>query len=180
GNTSGKKKAEFLRQIAANLESLGGSLVERATLETALPAARIHAERGRTTWQLRMFADLAEEGSWVDARIDHADPNRAPIPKPDLRSMLRPLGPVVVFGASNFPLAFSVAGGDTASALAGGNTVIVKAHHAHPGTSELVGMAVFDAARACELHEGVFSLVYGSGSEVGTALVKHPLIKAGG
>ena len=178
--TTGVQRATFLRKIASNIEALGDVLISRATQETGLAEGRIRTETGRTCSQLRLFADLAEEGSWVDARIDHADPNRAPIPKPDVRSMLRPFGPVVVFGASNFPLAFSVAGGDTASALAGGNPVIVKAHHAHPGTSELVGMAVSDAARACELHEGVFSLIYGSGSEVGTALVKHPLIKAGG
>jgi NADP-dependent aldehyde dehydrogenase len=172
--------ATFLRKIASNIEALGDVLISRATGGAGLTEGRIRTETGRTCNQLRLFADLAEEGSWVDARIDHADPNRAPIPKPDVRSMLRPLGPIVVFGASNFPLAFSVAGGDTASALAGGNPVIVKAHHAHPGTSELVGMAVSDAARACELHEGVFSLIYGSGSEVGSALVKHPLIKGGG
>src|SRR5207248_4813032 len=138
------------------------------------------AETARTCGQLRLFAQVAEEGSWVNARIDHADPNRKPIPKPDIRSMLQPLGPVVVFGASNFPLAFSVAGGDTASALAGGNTVIVKAHAAHPGTSELVGRAVQESARECGLPEGVFSLLFGSGRQIGTALMKHPSVKAGG
>ena len=178
--TSGKTRAKFLRQIASNIEALGDVLVQRATQETGLPEGRIQSERGRTCNQLRLFADMIEEGSWVDARIDHADPDRKPIPKPDVRSLLRPLGPVVVFGASNFPLAFSVAGGDTASALAGGNTVIVKAHHAHPGTSELVGSAVIDAVKSCDLPEGVFSLIYGSGNEVGTALVKHPLVKGGG
>jgi len=178
--TSGKTRAKFLREIAENIEALGDVLVQRATQETGLPEGRIQSERGRTCNQLRLFADLIEEGSWVDARIDHSDPDRKPIPKPDVRSLLRPLGPVVVFGASNFPLAFSVAGGDTASALAGGNTVIVKAHHAHPGTSELVGLAVLEAVQSCDLPEGVFSLMYGSGNEVGTALVKHPLIKAGG
>jgi 2,5-dioxopentanoate dehydrogenase len=178
--TSGKTRAKFLRQLALNIESLGEDLVQRAAQETGLPEGRIQSERGRTCNQLRLFADMIEEGSWVDARIDHSDPDRKPIPKPDVRSLLRPLGPVVVFGASNFPLAFSVAGGDTASALAGGNTVIVKAHHAHPGTSELVGLAVMDAVRSCDLPEGVFSLIYGSGNDVGTALVKHPLIKAGG
>src|SRR4029079_9716415 len=156
-------------QIAANLESLGGSLVERATLETALPAARIQSERGRTCSQRRMFADLVEEGSWVDARIDHADPERAPNPKPDVRSMLRPLGPIAVFCASNFPLAFSVAGGDTASAFASGNPVIVLAHHAHPGTAELSGVAIRDAASTHELPEGVFSLLYDSGHDVAKA-----------
>ena len=177
---SGRVRANFLRQIALNIESLGDELVQRATQETGLPEGRIQSERGRTCNQLRLFADMIEEGSWVDARIDHADPDRKPIPKPDVRSLLRPLGPIVVFGASNFPLAFSVAGGDTASAIAGGNTVIVKAHHAHPGTSELVGLAVIDAVKSCDLPEGVFSLIYGSGNEVGTALVKHPLVKAGG
>jgi NADP-dependent aldehyde dehydrogenase len=116
----------------------------------------------------------------VNARIDRAEPDRKPTPKPDIRSMLRPLGPVVVFGASNFPLAFSVAGGDTASALAGGNTVIVKAHAAHPGTSELVGRAVQESVREMGLPEGVFSLLFGSGSQIGTALMKHPLVRAGG
>jgi NADP-dependent aldehyde dehydrogenase len=127
-----------------------------------------------------LFAQVAEEGSWVNARIDRAEPDRKPTPKPDIRSMLHPLGPVVVFGASNFPLAFSVAGGDTASALAGGNTVIVKAHAAHPGTSELVGRAVQEAVRECGLPEGVFSVLFGSGSQIGTALMKHPMVKAGG
>jgi alpha-ketoglutaric semialdehyde dehydrogenase len=178
--TTGKERGNFLRQIAKNIETLGDTLILRATQETGLSDARITTETARTCNQLRLFANTVEEGSWVDARIDHGDPNRTPIPKPDLRSLLRPLGPVVVFGASNFPLAFSVAGGDTASALAAGNPVIVKAHHAHPGTSELVGLAVADAVRECELHEGVFSLLYGAGSEVGTALVKHPHIKAGG
>jgi len=178
--TSGAERAAFLRKIAENIEGLGDVLMTRATQETGLPEARIRAETGRTCGQLRLFADLVEDGSWVDARIDQADPDRKPLPKPDIRSMLRPIGPVVVFGASNFPLAFSVAGGDTASALAGGNPVIVKAHHAHPGTSELVGQAVSQAVHTCELHEGVFSLLYGAGSDVGSALVKHPLIKGGG
>jgi NADP-dependent aldehyde dehydrogenase len=177
---SGKTKAAFLRRIADNIEQLGDTLTMRATEETALPAARIKNETGRTCGQLRLFADLVAEGSWVDARIDRADPSRAPLKKPDVRSMLRPLGPVVVFCASNFPLAFSVAGGDTASALAAGNPVIVKAHHAHPGTAELVGLAVSDAVRSCDLPEGVFSLIYGPGSAAGAQLVNHPLIKAGG
>src|SRR6185369_9678735 len=146
---------------------LGDKLIERASLETALPNARFVGERARTCGQLRMFADLLDEGSWVDARVDHAILNRTPLPKPDVRSMLRPLGPVAVFCASNFPLAFSVAGGDTASALATGNPVIVKAHHAHPGTAELVGLAVSKAVRESDLPEGVFSLIYGPGSDVG-------------
>jgi NADP-dependent aldehyde dehydrogenase len=120
---------------------------------------------------------MVEEGSWIDARIDQADPARQPLPKPEVRSLLKPLGPVVVFCASNFPLAFSVAGGDTASAFAAGCPVIVKAHHAHPGTAEMVGQAVLDAALACDLPEGVFSLLYGAGSDVGVALVRHPLVR---
>ena len=178
--TTGAERARFLRAIAANIEALGDELISRANAETALPEARLRNETGRTCNQLRLFADLVEEGSWVDARIDRGDPDRKPLPKPDVRSMWRPIGPVVVFGASNFPLAFSVAGGDTASALAAGNPVIVKAHPAHPGTSELVGLALSDAVKSCDLPEGVFSLLYDAGTDVGTALVRHPLIKAGG
>ena len=178
--TSGQDRGSLLRKIAGKIESIAGELVERAGQETALPPARLQAETGRTCAQLRLFAQLAEEGSWVNARIDCADRERRPLPKPDVRSMLRPLGPVVVFGASNFPLAFSVAGGDTASALAAGNPVIVKAHAAHPGTSELVGRAIQSCIQACGLPEGVFSLLFGRGSQIGVALMKHPLIKAGG
>src|SRR3984893_5915889 len=158
---SGKTKAAFLRRIADNIEQLGETLVTRAVEEPAVPPARIRTETGRTCNQLRMFAELVEEGSWVDARIDQADPNRTPLRKPDEKSDTWPSGQVVVFCASNFPLAFSVAGGDTASALAAGNPVIVKAHHAHPGTAELGGLALRAAVRACALPEGVFSLVYG-------------------
>lgn len=178
--TTGREKAQFLRSIASNIEALGDDLITRANQETGLPEPRLRTETARTCNQLRLFADLVEEGSWVDARIDHGDRQRKPLPKPDVRSMFRPVGPVVVFGASNFPLAFSVAGGDTASAFAAGCPVIVKAHHAHPGTSELVGLAVSEAVKSCGLPEGVFSLLYGAGNEVGTALIKHPLIKAGG
>jgi alpha-ketoglutaric semialdehyde dehydrogenase len=177
---SGHDRGAFLRRIAANIESIATDIVERAQQETALPKARLQGETARTCAQLRLFAEVAEEGSWVDARIDRADPDRKPSPKPDIRSLLRPLGPVVVFGASNFPLAFSVAGGDTASALAAGNPVIVKAHAAHPGTSELVGQMVRESVRQCNLPEGVFSLLFGSGAQIGTALMKHPLVKAGG
>ncbi|MGH9529588.1 MAG: aldehyde dehydrogenase (NADP(+)) [Terriglobales bacterium] len=180
GRTSGRDKAAFLRKIAANIESAEPEIVERAELETALPKGRLQSETARTCGQLRLFASVVEEGSWVGARIDRADPDRKPTPKPDVRSMLRPLGPVVVFGASNFPLAFSVAGGDTASALAGGNPVIVKGHSAHPGTSEIVGRALQNAVRESNLPEGVFSLLFGGGSLIGTALMKHPLVKAGG
>lgn len=174
------ERARFLRQIASNIEQIGDALVERTTAETGLSADRVRSERGRTCTQLRLFADLIVEGSWVDARIDRGDPERKPLPKPDVRSLLRALGPVVVFGASNFPLAFSVAGGDTASALAAGNPVVVKSHNAHPGTGELVGSAVIEAARSCGMPEGVFSLIFGAGARVGSALVQHPAIKAGG
>ncbi len=153
---SGRERGAFLRTIAAKIESISADVIERAAQETALPQARLQGETARTCAQLRLFAQVAEEGSWVQARIDRADPDRKPAPKADIRSVLRPLGPVVVFGASNFPLAFSVAGGDTASALAGGNTVIVKAHAAHPGTSEVVGRAVQESVRECGLPEGVF------------------------
>jgi 2,5-dioxopentanoate dehydrogenase len=178
--TSGRERGEFLRKIAAKIESIAGEIVDRARLETALPEARLQGEIARTCAQLRLFAQVAEEGSWVEARIDRADPARKPAPRPDIRSMLRPLGPVVVFAASNFPLAFSVAGGDTASALASGNPVIVKAHPAHPGTSEFVGHMVRESVRECGLHEGVFSLLFGPGNEIGIALVEHPAVRAGG
>src|ERR1019366_6198992 len=178
--TPGRVRGAFLRTIATKIESIAGEIIDRAGQETALPQARLQGETARTCAQLRLFAQVAEEGSWVAARIDRTDSGRTPAPKPDIRSLLRPLGPVVVFGASNFPLAFSVAGGDTASALASGNTVIVKAHAAHPGTSELVGQMVRESVRECSLPEGVFSLLFGSGAEIGTSLMKHPLVKAGG
>jgi 2,5-dioxopentanoate dehydrogenase len=180
GRISGREKAPFLRRIAANIEAIGDEIIERCEQETALPKARLQGETARTVGQLRLFAQLVEEGSWRMARIDRAQLARKPAPKPDIRSLLHPLGPIVVFGASNFPLAFSVAGGDTASALAAGNPVIVKGHSAHPGTGELVGQAVQKAVRECNLPEGVFSLVFGGGSRIGTALMKHPLVKAGG
>lgn len=176
----GSEKAHFLRDLADRIDGLTDQLVETMTLETGLPEPRVRGETGRTISQLRMFADLVEEGSWVDARIDRAQPDRQPIPKPDLRSMNRPVGPVGVFCASNFPLAFSVAGGDSASAWAAGCPVIVKAHHAHPGTALLVGSAVVDSVRSCGLPEGAFSLIFGDGRTVGQALVKHPAIKAVG
>jgi len=178
-NISGTERALFLRAIANGIDASAAELIERANLETALPFPRLTGEVARTCSQLRLFAGVLEEGSWVTARIDSADPTRTP-PKPDLRSMLRPLGPVVVFGASNFPLAFSVAGGDTASALAAGNPVIVKAHPAHPGTSELVGNIITHAVKERGLPSGVFSLLFDSGHEVGAALVQHPEVKAVG
>lgn len=175
---SGKAKAGFLRRIADRLDAHKEELAERAHLETALPIQRLTGEVGRTSGQLRLFAGVVEEGSWVNARIDPALPDRQPLSRPDLRSMLRPLGPVVVFGASNFPLAFSVAGGDTASALAAGCPVIVKAHPAHPGTSQMVGTIIAEAVQAEGLASGVFSLVFDAGVEAGKALVRHPLVKA--
>jgi NADP-dependent aldehyde dehydrogenase len=180
GALSGRDRGRFLRAIAANIESIAVELVERAHRETALPEKRLQGEVGRTVAQLRLFAEVAEEGSWVTARIDPARPARVPLPRADIRSMLRPLGPVAVFGASNFPLAFSVAGGDTASALAAGNPVIVKAHPAHPGTSELVGQAICNSVRECGLPAGTFALLFDAGIEVGAALVQHPKVKAVG
>jgi NADP-dependent aldehyde dehydrogenase len=180
GNVSQRERAKFLRKIADKIEALGDTLIQRASLETSLPNARFVGERARTCGQLRAFADLLDEGSWVDARIDHAIPDREPIPKPDVRSMLKPMGPVAVFCASNFPLAYSVAGGDTASALAAGCPVIVNAHTAHPGTAELVGIAVSEAVKECGMPEGTFSLLFSSGYEIGQALVKHASIKAVG
>ena len=177
---SGEEKAVFLRTIADEIDAVEEEIVVRMTAETALPEGRCRMEKGRTCFQLRLFADLLEEGSWVDARIDHADPDRAPVPKPDCRSMWRPVGPVVVFCASNFPLAYSVAGGDTASALAAGCPVIVKAHGSHPGTAEIVGAAVRRAVVKCGLPDGVFALLYGSGRTIGQALVKHPAVQAVG
>jgi 2,5-dioxopentanoate dehydrogenase len=174
-----RAKGAFLRKIAANLEARTEELVDRAHHETALPVARLQGETARASGQFRLFAEVVEEGSWVAARIDRAEPDRKPA-KPDIRSMLRPLGPVVVFGASNFPLAFSVSGGDTASALAAGNPVVVKAHPAHPGTGELAGQAIQEAVRECGLPEGVFSLLFDRGIAVGEQLVQHPLIKAVG
>lgn len=177
---SGARRGEFLRAIAAEIESVVEDIVARGLLETGLPEMRLRGETGRTTGQLRMFAALVEEGSWVDARIERAQPERQPVPKPDLRSMLRPLGPVAVFCASNFPLAFSVAGGDTASALAAGCPVVVIAHSSHPGVAEIVGGAVIRAAQSTGMPEGVFSLLYGGGRTVGQSVVKHPAIQAVG
>ncbi len=179
-STSGAQRANFLREVAVQLETDAEAIVRRAFEETALPVPRLQSEMGRTCFQLRLFADLVQEGSWVDARIDRGDPSRQPVPKPDVRSMLRPLGPVAVFGSSNFPLAFSVAGGDTASALAAGCPVIVKAHPAHQGTSERVGTAILKAARHTQMPEGIFSLLFDAGFEVAKELVRHPLIKAVG
>tara|TARA_R110001599_G_scaffold77015_2_gene210272 strand:+ start:15973 stop:17550 length:1578 start_codon:yes stop_codon:yes gene_type:complete len=178
--TSLEERTAFLEAIAAEIEAIGDTLIERAMAETGLPRARLEGERGRTCGQLRLFASVVRAGEWLDIRIDPALPNREPLPRTDLRQRHIPLGPVAVFGASNFPLAFSVAGGDTASALAAGCPVVVKGHSAHPGTSELVGHAIQRAVAKCSLPEGTFSLLFGSGREIGQALVANPHIQAVG
>ncbi|MGJ8656111.1 MAG: aldehyde dehydrogenase (NADP(+)) [Akkermansiaceae bacterium] len=177
---SGAEKATFLRAIATNIEAVIEDIAARGPLETGLPEGRMRGESGRTMGQLRSFADIVEEGSWVDARIETAQPDRAPIPKVDLRSMLTGLGPVGVFCASNFPLAFSVAGGDTASALAAGCPVVVVAHSAHPGLAEIVGNAIQSAAVSTGMPEGVFSLLFSNGYAVGQTVVAASEIKAVG
>ncbi|MEB0137661.1 aldehyde dehydrogenase (NADP(+)) [Undibacterium sp. CCC2.1] len=177
--TSLAERATFLETIAQNILDLGPSLIECAMQESGLPQARLEGERMRTVNQLRLFAKLVRDGRWLSATLDSALPERVPA-RPDLRMRKIALGPVAVFGASNFPLAFSVAGGDTASALAAGCPVVVKAHGAHPGTSELVGRAVRAALQTCQLPEGVFSLLQGDGRTVGRAVVTHPAIKAVG
>ena len=176
----GEKIAEFLNRIAEEILKLGDELIQRTSVETGLPEARLVGERNRTVNQFKMFAELVREGSWLEATIDRAQPDRKPLPKVDLRRMLVPLGPVVVFGASNFPLAFSVGGGDTASALAAGCPVIVKAHSAHPGASEMVAHAIQHAAEATGMPKGVFAMLHGDGTEIGMGLVTHPGIKAVG
>jgi NADP-dependent aldehyde dehydrogenase len=176
--SNGKDRASFLRKIAHNILELGDRLVARAMMETGLPEGRIKGERGRTMGQLKMFADLIEEGSYVDAKIDSAQPKRGPISKPDIRRMKVPVGPVLVFTASNFPLAFSTAGGDTASALASGCPVIVKAHESHLGTNSLVAEAIIKAARSCNMPEGVFSSLNGSGPGQGGMLIENNHIQS--
>jgi 2,5-dioxopentanoate dehydrogenase len=178
--TSLEARAHFLERIAERLLESGDALVERAMRESGLPRARLEGERARTVGQLRLFAQVVRDGGWLDVRIDPALPDRKPLPRPELRLRQVALGPVAVFGASNFPLAFSVAGGDTASALAAGCPVVVKAHPAHPGTSEIAGLAISQAVRDCGLPEGVFSLLYGAGNAVGAALVSDARIKAVG
>ena len=178
--TTSEERAVFLETIATEIMALEEALLDRAHQETGLLLDRLVAERGRTVGQLRLLAEVLREGSWCDARIDTAFPERAPLARADLRRMLVPIGPVVVFGASNFPFAYSVAGGDVASALAVGCPVIVKGHPAHPGTSELVAGAVNKAAQACGLPAGVFSLLQGSSYEIGKALVQHRKTRAVG
>lgn len=176
----GAERNRFLRLIADKLDQHAAALAERAGQETGLPLARCTGEIARTSGQLRLYGEAAARGDWVDARLETALPDRKPVPKPDHRSMLRPLGPVVVFGSSNFPFAYSVAGGDTASAFAAGCPVIVKAHPAHPGTGELVGQLIVEAVKECMLPEGTFSLLFDAGFEVGQTLVQHPQVKAVG
>lgn len=175
---SPEKRAVFLDTIASEIMALGDVLIQRAMQETGLPEARLLGERGRTTSQLKLFSDLLREGSWVEAVIDTALPDRKPLPRADIRKMQVPIGPVVVFGASNFPFAFSTAGGDTASALAAGNPVIVKAHESHLGTNELIAGAIKNAVEKCGMPDGTFSFVIGGGAVTGIRLVKHPGIKA--
>ncbi|WP_309108277.1 aldehyde dehydrogenase (NADP(+)) [Arthrobacter sp.] len=172
--------AGFLESIADNIEAIGDELIIRASQETGLPEARLQGERSRTIGQLRLFAGVVRQGDFRGVRIDPAVPDRSPLPRADIRQRQIPLGPVAVFGASNFPLAFSTAGGDTASALAAGCPVVFKAHNAHPGTSEFVGQAIAKAVRDHGLHPGVFSLIYGPGSSIGQALVADPAVKAVG
>ncbi|MBU0765187.1 MAG: aldehyde dehydrogenase (NADP(+)) [Bacteroidetes bacterium] len=178
--TSPEQRAAFLEQISEDIMQQGENLIEMCMAETGLPHTRLTGERARTTGQLKMFAELIREGSWVDARIDTAIPDRKPVSKPDLRQIHIPVGVVAVFGAGNFPLAFSVAGGDTASALAAGCPVIVKAHPAHPGTSEMVGQAVLNAVKKTGMPDGVFSLIHGRENSTGLSLVTHPVVQAVG
>ena len=179
-NLSGAKRATFLNAIADEILALDEALIQTYCSETGLPEGRARGERGRTIGQLRSFAQLLEEGSWVEASIDTAIPDREPLPKSDLRKMLTSLGPVVVFGASNFPLAYSTAGGDTAAAFAAGCPVLVKSHPMHAGTGELVASAIIRAAEKTGMPNGVFSNLNSSGIEVGVALVQHPFVKAVG
>lgn len=173
-------RAAFLEAIADEIEARGQAITQIGSQETGLPEARLNAERGRTTGQLRLFAAHIRRGEYLDRRHDPALPARQPAPRPDIRLLERPIGPVAVFGASNFPLAFSTAGGDTAAALAAGCPVVVKGHSAHPGTAEIVAEAILAAIVSCEIHPGVFSLIQGGQREVGAALVTHPLIRAVG
>jgi len=173
-------QAALLDRIADCINDLGDTLLDRGQSETALPKPRLAGERARTTGQLKMFANFVREGSWVDATIDTADPNRTPAPRPDLRRMLRPRGPAVVFGASNFPFAFGVCGGDTASALAAGCPVVVKGHPSHPGVNELFAAAVLEAINALKLPAGLFALIQGKSHDLGAMLVKHPATTAVG
>lgn len=180
GYSSNEHRAGFLNTIADEIEKRADQITEIGSNETGLPTARLQGERGRTVGQLRLFANHIFAGDYQDKRFDEALPNRTPLPRPDLRMMQRPIGPVAVFGASNFPLAFSTLGGDTASALAAGCPVVVKAHNAHPGTCEIMAEAIHTAIEICGIHPGVFSLLQANSRDVGQALVQHPLINAVG
>ncbi len=180
GYSTREQRAEFLNLIADEIDKRGDEITEIGTSESGLPEARLQGERGRTVGQLRLFASHILKGDYLDRRHDEALPDRAPLPRPELHMVQRPIGPVAVFGASNFPLAFSTAGGDTAAALAAGCPVVVKGHSAHPGTSEIVAQAIDAAVKALGIHPGVFSLIQGGRRDVGTALVQHPLINAVG
>ncbi|WP_027834124.1 aldehyde dehydrogenase (NADP(+)) [Maritalea myrionectae] len=180
GYSHRSQRAAFLNAIADEIDNLAKEITQIGTEETGLPEARLNNERGRTTGQLRLFADCILKGDYLDRRFDAALPDRTPLPRPELRLQQRPIGPVAVFGASNFPLAFSVAGGDTAAALAAGCPVVVKGHSAHPGTGELVAQAIDAAVKSTGVHPGTLSLIQGGKRDVGTALVTHPLIKAVG
>ncbi|MBD9528021.1 aldehyde dehydrogenase (NADP(+)) [Paracoccus sp. PAR01] len=180
GYSSREERALFLEAIADEIEARADAITQIGSQETGLPEARLQGERGRTTGQLRLFADHIRKGEYLDRRFDAALPDRKPAARPEIRLVERPIGPVAVFGASNFPLAFSTAGGDTAAALAAGCPVVVKGHSAHPGTGEIVAEAVAAAIAKRNLHPGVFSLIQGGRRDVGTALVQHPRIKAVG
>lgn len=180
GYSTREARADFLDAIAEEIENRADAITLIGTQETGLPEARLQGERGRTTGQLRLFASHIRQGDYLDRRHDEAMPDRAPLPRPDLKMVQRPIGPVAVFGASNFPLAFSTAGGDTAAALAAGCPVVVKGHSAHPGTGEIVAEAIHAAIQSCGIHPGVFSLIQGGKRDVGTSLVQHPRIKAVG
>ncbi|WP_299938482.1 aldehyde dehydrogenase (NADP(+)) [uncultured Pelagimonas sp.] len=180
GYSTRQERADLLSTIADEIEARAEEITEIGSQESGLPTARLQGERGRTTGQLRMFAEHILKGDYLDRRHDEALPDREPMARPDLKMVQRPIGPVAVFGASNFPLAFSTAGGDTAAALAAGCPVIVKGHSAHPGTGEIVAEAVDAAIKKCGVHPGVFSLIQGGNRQVGAALVQHPLIKAVG
>lgn len=180
GYSTREERAAFLNAIADEIEARAEAINEIGSQESGLPEMRLNGERGRTTGQLRLFADHILQGAYLDRRHDEAQPERQPLPRSDLRMMQRPIGPVAVFGASNFPLAFSTAGGDTAAAFAAGCPVVVKGHSAHPGTGEIIAEAIHAAIQKCGIHPGVFSLIQGGNRQVGAALVQHPLIKAVG
>ncbi len=180
GYSTRASRAAFLRNIADEIDARGEDITAMGTRETGLPAMRLNGERGRTVGQLRLFADHIEKGDYLDRRHDKALPDREPLPRPDLKMVQRPIGPVAVFGASNFPLAFSTAGGDTAAALAAGCPVVVKGHSAHPGVSDIVAQAIDAAIKKSSIHPGVFSQVQGGRRDVGQSLVQHPLIRAVG